>query len=100
MKRGQKNDQIKANEKCHPEAKFDYWIEKSMLAMVRRQTLTVFEEALEGAEENIYMHSENDNDTIINKIYFYLKDKEIKTFNDLHDILTDESLKVMCKNLF
>ena len=68
--------------------------------MIRRQTLTVFSEALDGEDESLYYKAGNDNDRIINKIYFYLKDKEIKTFNDLHDILTEESLKVMCKNLF
>ena len=91
---------IKSNEIKRPETRFDYWIETSILAMVRRQTLTVFSEQLNGSDESLYLHAQNENDKIINKIYFYLKDKEIKTFNDLHDILTNESLKVMCKNLF
>lgn len=91
---------IKNKEKYHPEAKFDYWIETSILAMLRRQTLIVFEEQLQGEPEALYLKAKNDNDRIINKIYFYLKDKEIKTFNDLHDLLTDESLKVMASNLF
>lgn len=91
---------IKSAENKRPETQFDYWIERSMLAMIRRQTLTVFSEALDGEDESLYYKAGNDNDRIINKIYFYLKDKEIKTFNDLHDILTEESLKVMCKNLF
>lgn len=91
---------LKGKEKNFPNAKFDYWIEKSILAMLRRQTLIVFSEQLEGSDDSYYKNEENINDQIINKIYFYLKDKEIKTFNDLHDILSDESLKVMASKLY
>lgn len=90
---------IKNKEKYHPEAKFSYWIETSILAMLRRQTLLVFEELLNGTDESLYLKAKNDSDRIINRIYFYLKDKEIKTFNDLHSLISDESLKVMAKDL-
>lgn len=40
---------IKAKEKYHPESTFSYWIETSLLAMLRRQTLLVVEELLAGS---------------------------------------------------
>lgn len=91
---------LKAKESYRPGIKFDYWIETSILAMLRRQTLTVFEEALEGFTEEDYKHSANENDTIINLIYYYHKNTAIKNFNDLHQILTDDSLKLMASKLF
>ena len=91
---------LKSKEKYRPNIKFDYWIETSILAMLRRQTLTIFEEWLEGFTENDYKQARNQNDTIINKIYFYHKNTQIKNFNDLHQILTDESLKLMASKLF
>lgn len=91
---------LKGKEKYKPNAKFDYWIETSIIAMLRRQTLTIFEEYLDGFTEKDYQHSANDNDLIINKIYYYHKNTVIKNFNDLHHILTDDSLKLMAKNLF
>lgn len=91
---------IKALEKFYPTTQFDYWIERSILAMLRRQTLTVFSEILDGAKESDYLKAQNENDEIINKIYFYLKSTEIASFDALHDILTESSLKEMAKHLF
>lgn len=91
---------LKANEAYLPGTKFDYWIETSILAMLRRQTLTIFEEWLDGFTEEDYKKAENENDTIINKIYYYHKNTVIKNFNDLHQILTDDSLKLMASKLF
>lgn len=91
---------LKAKESHHEGTNFDYWIETSILAMLRRQTLTIFEEYLDGFTEEDYKHSSNENDTIINKIYYYHKNTVIKSFDDLHQILTDESLKLMATRLF
>lgn len=91
---------LKAKESYRVGTKFDYWIETSILAMLRRQTLTIFEEYLDGFTEVDYKNSSNENDTIINKIYYYHKNTVIKNFHDLHQILTDDSLKLMASKLF
>lgn len=91
---------LKNKEKYHPEAEFDYWIETSILAMLRRQTLILFEEQLNGSDESLYLKAKNDSDRIINAIYFYTKDLKIKTFSDIYALITDESLKVMASKLF
>jgi len=91
--------QIKALEKLHESTTFDYWIERSILSMLRRQVLTVFSETLEGYTENDYLKANNQNDEIINKIYFYLKSTEINSFDALHDLLSESSLEEMAKHL-
>lgn len=91
---------IKANEDRLNNAKFDYWIETSILAMLRRQTLTVFSEALEGFKEQDYLKAKNINDEIINKIYFYHKNTIVDSYDVLHDLLSDSFLKKMAKELF
>ena len=91
---------IKAKEDKYPNTKFDYWIETSLLSMLRRQTLTVLEEVLNGSKESDYLKAKNENDKIINKIYFYLEDKVIKTFEDIIELLSEQSLEEMAKHLY
>lgn len=90
----------KSLEKFHSNTKFDYWIEKSILAMLRRQTLTVFEENLNGYKDIDYQKAENLNDEIINSIYKQTKNIKINSYKDLHDLLTDSSLKKLATKLF
>ena len=91
---------LKANENKYPDTEFDYWIETSILSMLRRQTTTVIEEVLNGSTEKDYLKAKNENDKIINKIYFYLKDKEITSFEDIINLLSEQSLKEMAKHLY
>ena len=91
---------IKALENKFKTTTFDYWIERSILAMLRRQTLTVLTEQLDGYSEKDYLEARNENDEIINRIYFYLKNTEVNSFDALHDLLSESSLKEMAKHLF
>ena len=91
---------IKSFEKKFPNTKFDYWIERSILSMLRRQVLTVFSEQLEGYKEEDYLKARNENDEIINRLYFYLKSTEINSFDALHDLISEESLEEIAKHLF
>jgi predicted methyltransferase len=91
---------IKKYEATAPNTKFEYWIETSLLAMLRRQTLTVFEEQyFGGLKEKDYLRASNENDQIINAIYFATKDYQINNAKDLHDLLNEDSLKALAKVL-
>ena len=92
--------QIKAKEREHVHAKFMYWIERSILCMLRRQMLTIFEEQLEGFTEKDYLQARNDNDTIINRLYFLTKDIVIDSKEKLHDLLSEASLKELAKQIY
>lgn len=89
----------KAREKYHKNTKFDYWIETSILAMLRRQTLTVFEENLNGFTDKDYLKAKNENDEIINAIYRETKNINIDSFDKLYKMLLDKSLKELANKL-
>ncbi len=90
---------MKARESRYPNIKFSYWIEKSILAMLRRQILTLFVEEYQGATDKDYQYEENPNDRIINKLHFLLKEYEISSYEDLRKLLLDESLKDIASKL-
>lgn len=91
---------LKPFENKFKDAHFDYWIETSIVAMLRRQILTVFSEFYDGLTEKDYLVAKNENDEIINKIYFYHKNTVINSSKDLYDILKDSSIKLIAKHLF
>ena len=91
---------IKANEDRFPSTTFDYWIETSILSMLRRQTLTVFEEISNGSKDSDYQKAKNDNDEIINRIYKYLKSTDYNSIDAIKSSLSDANLKEMAKHLF
>ncbi len=72
----------------------DYWIEDSILAYFRRFVLTFFMENMEcSVKEEDYLNDSTDEDRIMKKIYLSLKDKEFRSFEEIHSLLTDEGLK-------
>ena len=90
---------VKDKEIIQKDTTFSYWIEESILAMIRRQTLTVFEECLDGYSDEDYKKAQNENDKIINAIYFLTKDYVVDSFTSLHKLLSDDSLKGIAQNI-
>ena len=79
---------------------YDYWIETSLIAMLRRQILTLYEEKIyEKYTDDDYLKASNENDKIINKLYFYLKDYQFGSYSEFHDLLKDENLIKLAKHL-
>ena len=78
---------------------FDYWIETSLLAMLRRYILTIYEEQLDGLTDEDYQKAIDENDRIINKLYYHLKDVEINSYEDMINLLSDDSLKRIAREL-
>ena len=76
-----------------------YWLNKSLIAMLRRCYLTVIEEQLNGSGDKDYMKSENEYDRIINALYFYTKNTIIDTYQELLEHLSDENLENIASNL-
>lgn len=91
---------FKPYEKIYKGTEFTYWIEESMIAMLRRYILTLYEEKIIYQYSDIdYKKAKNDNDRFINKLYFYLKDLEFNSYNVFHDFLSDESLRKLLINM-
>ena len=91
---------FKPYEKKFNKTIFMYWIETSLIAMLRRYVLTLYEEKVHYRyDDRDYRIAKNDNDRFINKLYFYLKDYEFNSYKEFHDFLSDESLRKLLINM-
>lgn len=86
-------------EKKNPNTKFEYWIEDSILALERRIILDVFFMEQEGNMQEIIKKPKNKLEEIELKVYEYLKDYAINTYEDLYNLLCDAKLKEIASNL-
>lgn len=77
----------------HIKCETGYWIEESIIALYRRCLLTVIEESLNGYTDDDYRKSKNAIDKAINTIYFKTKSLHINSYNEIHKLLTNESIK-------
>ena len=91
---------LRKYEDIHPNATFSYWIEKSMLSLIRRSLIVLFDEEMDReTSDNDYMESETLGDRLINDLHFLLKGTEIKNIADLHGFLDIEGLRELAKKL-
>ena len=74
-----------------------YWLEESMIALLRRYMITLLEEQLKGFKDNAYQTITNDDDRIISFLYFATKNKKITTFKEIKELLSDQSLLSLIK---
>ena len=74
-----------------------YWLEESMIALLRRYMITLIEEQLKGFKDEAYQNINNDDDKIISMLYFATKNKKITTFNEIKELLSDQSLLSLIK---
>lgn len=87
-------------EKTQKNTIFSYWIENSMLALIRRALIVlVSEEMFEDKQDEDYRYSETFDDTLINRLHFLLKDVSIKNIADLRRYLDIDGLKEIAKSL-
>ena len=68
------------------------WLEVSLYQMLRRCMITLLEEQLEGMGEDAYKHARNYTDKVINRFYQKTKNLRLDSEDDLHKLLSDESL--------
>lgn len=76
-----------------------FWIETSLLALFRRQMLTLIEEQINGYDENDYKQESNINDKIINRLYWQTKNLEIVNKEQLKKFLSDENLRKLAEDV-
>jgi hypothetical protein len=80
-------------EKVNKKTEFSYWIEDSILVLLRRCVLTLLEEELNGSSDKDYLRSESESDSIINKLHFLLKNRVIATSGDVREMLAPTFLR-------
>ena len=71
---------------------FYYWLEPSLIQMLRRSVITLFQEHFEGYTQDNYLFANNDFDKLLNLLYSQLKNKEFTSINDVYETLKDEEL--------
>ncbi len=77
------------NKRCQ----FSYWLEDSLIAMLRRLMLILFDEQLDKNNKHNYQKAKTEQDKIINALYEATKDMEFATFSELKEFLKTSSLK-------
>jgi hypothetical protein len=89
---------MKQLEKGISKTRFAYWIEASLLAMVRRVVITILQENLEGYQEADYQKEDAKEDRLFKEIYHLLPNIELRTIDDVLGLLSDESLRTIIGN--
>jgi len=89
--------QMKVKEKDFPKVRFRYWIEKSLIAMLRRIIITILEESLEGYTATDYQSVEKPIDEIFNNTYHKLVATHLVKFDDVLELLTDDGIRKLLK---
>ena len=74
------------------ECESGYWIEESLIAMYRRCLLTVIEESLAHYSDDDYRRAKNAIDKVINQIYFKTKNLRINTYEEIHRLVSKDSI--------
>jgi|GEM_PF-224517 len=71
---------------------FTYWLEKSLLAYLRRMNLIYIQEILEGFDDSHYTKDTTIEDAVINGIHQLLEGKTFTDYEQIHELLSDKSL--------
>lgn len=91
--------QINKFESQYPNSEFEYWIEPSMLILIRKALIILAEEEIHGTTDFDYEDAASISDEVINSLHFLLKDKTIENIESLRDMLSLSSLKELAKSL-
>lgn len=75
------------------ETKIAYWIEKSILALLRRSSIILIDEEYQKEAKIDYNFANNETDALINSLHYLLKDEKIEDIHDLLALLEDDNLK-------
>lgn len=78
-------------------SKYYYWIERSILTLLRRAVLIVLEDEMNGVHSNVYGNDEVD--ILLKAISNNLKDYKITSYQHIYDLLSEESLRNLAKAL-
>ncbi len=89
---------MKAMEKLSPKTIHDYWIEDSILCLLRRYVITLLEENLNGYDKEDYQSVEEE-DRLINSIYKAIENEEFKSFDEVMAFLSKDNMKKLAERI-
>lgn len=74
-----------------------YWIERSILTMLRRSILVVLEDEMNGVYSDAYGNDKID--SLFKALAQYLRDYEINTYKDVYTLLSEEKLRLISRSI-
>lgn len=77
-----------------------FWIEKSILILVRRYLLSLIEEYFQGYTEKNYLNKNNDEEIIISSLYKIYSDININSIDELAELITLDNIKKKLYSFF
>ena len=83
---------FKRYEQEHNDIKFDYWLEDSFYALLRRAFISLLYEQKEGYSEKEYQHSKSSFDKVINRFYQQTKNLSLNSIDEIGEFLKDNKL--------
>jgi hypothetical protein len=86
-------------EKKSPATQFVYWVEPSLLSLLRRAVLILLEEEIKGSTDEDYDYAATESDLLINELHRVLKKKTISSYGDVLALLEDASLREIALSL-
>ncbi len=81
------------------ETKISYWIEKSILALLRRTLIILIDEEYQKEIKIKYTFADNETDALINSLHYLLQEETIENVHDLFVFLEDDNLKRIAAQL-
>ena len=85
----------RAEKNIHTNTEFSYWIEESILCLLRRYVLTLIEEYYQGLKESDYDVIEDEESLILHVLYQALKEEEFNNMDSLLYLLSDQGLRTL-----
>lgn len=83
---------LKKKEKLYPKTQFLYWIEDSLIAMIRRIIITIFEESIAGYTLENYQEAVTPYDHIFSDLYGKILSYKSKCKDDFLSLLTNKTI--------
>lgn len=78
-----------------------YWIEESILSLIRRAILILIEEEIEyGNSDSGFKKAKTFDDKLINGLHYFLKDRHLNSYDDIHKLLSNDSIKEIANHLY
>jgi hypothetical protein len=84
---------MRSLEKKSPATTFSYWVEPSLLSLLRRAFLILLQEEMNGSRDEDYDYAATESDALINKMHRVLKKETFTSYPQIVNFLSDESLK-------
>lgn len=90
---------FKKSEAKYGYSNITYWIEESILCLLRRYVLVLIEEYFQGYNKESYTEVYDDETKILYELYCALEKREFKSFTDIEKLLSNEGLIELSKSL-